>query len=63
MEKLLAKLLERLVVIAQAHGEVEDTEVRERLDDALHHGFLIPTPDPNRYDESGNVIARRGKQA
>jgi hypothetical protein len=44
MEKVLAELLARLVVIAQAHGEVEGTEVRERLDDAVHHGFLIPTP-------------------
>src|SRR5262245_40472292 len=43
MEKVLAELLERLVVIAQAHGEVEDTEVQERLDDAVHRGFLLRT--------------------
>jgi hypothetical protein len=44
MEKVLAELLTRLMAVAKAHGEVEDTEVRERLDDAVHHGFLIPTP-------------------
>lgn len=45
MEKVLTELLRRLVAIAQVHGEMEDTEVRERLDDAVHHGFLIATPD------------------
>jgi hypothetical protein len=44
MEKVLAELLERLVVIVQAHAEVEGEAVEERLDDAVHHGFLIPTP-------------------
>jgi hypothetical protein len=44
MKNVLAELLTRLVAVGQAHGEVTDTEVRERLDDAVHHGFLIPTP-------------------
>ncbi len=43
MEQILAYLLSRLLVIGEAHGELYDTEVRERLDDAIHHGFLIPT--------------------
>src|SRR5262245_66169090 len=44
MEKVLAELLERLVAIAHAHAEVEGEAVEERFDDAVHHGFLIPTP-------------------
>ena len=44
MEKVLAELLKRLAAVEDAHEEVGDTEVRERLDDAVHHGFLIPSP-------------------
>jgi hypothetical protein len=44
LEKVLAELLSRLMIVEQAHSSVGDTEVRERLDDAVHHGFLIPTP-------------------
>jgi hypothetical protein len=43
MEKVLAELLERLAVVARTHAEVEDEAAEERLDDAVHHGFLIPT--------------------
>jgi hypothetical protein len=53
MEKVLAELLERLVVIAQTHPEVEGEAVEERFDDAVHHGFLIPTPGyrlPDTFD-------------
>jgi hypothetical protein len=52
MERVLAELLARLLAVAQAHPELEDTQVRERLDDAVHHGFLIPTPGyqlPNAF--------------
>ena len=51
MEKVLAELLRRLAAIEDAHAEVGDTEVRERLDDAVHHGFLIPTPGYQLPDE------------
>jgi hypothetical protein len=43
VEKVLAELLRRLVAIEDTHAEVGDTEVRERLDAAVHNGFLIPT--------------------
>jgi hypothetical protein len=51
VEKVLAELLRRLSAIEDAHAEVGDTEVRERLDDAVHHGFLIPTPGYQLPDE------------
>lgn len=44
MNEVLSELLSRLMVVEATHGEVTDTDVRERLDDAVHHGFLIPTP-------------------
>jgi hypothetical protein len=44
MEKVIAELLARLAAIAREHAEAGDTEVRERLDEAVHHGFLIPSP-------------------
>jgi hypothetical protein len=62
MKNLLAELLEQLVVIAQVHGEVEDTEVRERLDDAVHHGFLIPMPG-YQLPESFAMYSPEGNQA
>jgi hypothetical protein len=60
VEKVLVELLERLAAISQDYGELQDTEVRERLDDAIHHGFLLPTPSyklPNEfamYSKEGN---------
>jgi hypothetical protein len=62
MEKVLAGLVKRLVAIAKAHGEVQDTEVRERLDDAVHHGFLIPTPG-YRLPESFGLYTPEGNRA
>jgi hypothetical protein len=64
MEKVLAELLKRLMAVEEAHTEVGDTEVRERLDDAVHHGFLIPTPgyrlpdDLAMYSPEGNRAVR-----
>ena len=51
MEKVLAELLKRLMAVEEAHGEVSDTDVRERMDDAVHHGFLIPTHGYRLPDE------------
>lgn len=45
MDKLLAKLLERLATVAVDHPEIRDSEVRESLGDALYHFFLCSTPD------------------
>jgi hypothetical protein len=64
MEQALAELLKRLMAVEDAHDELGDTEVRERLDDAVHHGFLIPTPGyqlPNdfaMYSSEGNQAVR-----
>ncbi len=64
MTKVLAELLERMDDIAEAHGEVAETEVRERLDEAVHDGFLIPTPgyelpdDFAMYSPEGNLAVR-----
>lgn len=51
MEEVLTELLRRLMVVEQPHGEVGDADVRERLDDTIHHGFLIPTPGYRLPDE------------
>jgi hypothetical protein len=51
VEEVLAELLKRLTVVERDHGEVTDTDVRERMDDAVHHGFLIPTPGYRLPDE------------
>jgi hypothetical protein len=64
MEQVLAELLSRLLTVGQAHGELYDSEVRERLDDAVHHGFLIPTPGYHlpdtfaMYSAAGNRAVR-----
>jgi hypothetical protein len=51
VDEVLTQLLKRLITVEEAHGEVGDTEVRWRMDDAVHHGFLIPTPDYRLPDE------------
>jgi hypothetical protein len=64
MEQILAKLLSRLLVIGQPHEERCDTEVQDRLDEAIHSGFLIPTPNDELpddfalYSEEGNRAVR-----
>jgi hypothetical protein len=45
MEQLLRRLLEDLENIERDHGEVGDTEVREAMRGAIHHGFINPKPD------------------
>jgi hypothetical protein len=60
----LADLLSRLLAVGEGHRELYDTTVRYRLDDAVHHGFLIPTPGyqlPDHfalYSAEGNVAVR-----
>src|SRR5262245_35193746 len=62
VEKVLAELLERLAALEEAHDEVGDTEIRERLDDAVHHGFLIPTPG-YRLPDGFAIYSPEGDQA
>lgn len=44
MKEALAELLQRLLIVRESHGELCDTEVRERLDAVIHDGFLNPKP-------------------
>jgi hypothetical protein len=62
MENVLAELLTRLMAVAGAHPEVYDTEVRERLDEAVHHGVLIPTPG-YRLPKSFAMYSPKGNRA
>ncbi|MEZ6140522.1 MAG: hypothetical protein R3B84_08120 [Zavarzinella sp.] len=64
MNEVLAELLNRLIAIKSDHSEICDTEVRERLDSAIHDGFLTPTQDyelPNdfgMYSPEGNLAVK-----
>jgi hypothetical protein len=40
----LKQLLDRLDVISQKDDDVTDTEVRERMMEAIYNGFLVQTP-------------------
>src|SRR5262249_32003166 len=52
----------RLLVISETHKEVYDTEVRERLDDSIYHGFLIPNPNYELPDEF-SLFSEEGNRA
>jgi hypothetical protein len=65
METLLHELLARLAEIGEGHDEVYDSEVRERMRDAISNGFLRSVPGfemPAKfgmYSEKGNQLVRR----
>jgi hypothetical protein len=42
MQAILRRLLDRLDAIAEQHGEVGDTAVRDAMSDAVFDGFLRP---------------------
>jgi hypothetical protein len=42
MQAILRRLLDRLDAIAEQHGEVGDTAVREAMSGAVFDGFLRP---------------------
>jgi hypothetical protein len=44
MKAELKSLLNQLDSIAEEHGEVTDTDVREQMYAAVHHGFIMQTP-------------------
>jgi hypothetical protein len=64
MTAALAKLLERLDAISEAHDEVRDTDVREQMSAAVYHGFIVQTPAyvlPEKFgmfDSAGDVAVR-----
>lgn len=64
MKVLLRQLLEKLESVGDHHEEVFDTDVREKLADAVAYGFLkpiegfeIPT-DYAMYSASGNAAVQ-----
>jgi hypothetical protein len=64
MDEILRELLDALERIGKEHGEIYDTEVRERMFDAVYTGFIEPHADyaaPARYglyDASANEAVR-----
>ena len=42
LRKALEDLLKELVAVSKDHGEIFDTDVRERMFDAVYDGFLKP---------------------
>jgi hypothetical protein len=65
MRAILRRLLDRLDAIAEQHGEVGDTAVREAISDAVFDGFLRPISAfalPDRYamfSEEGDLLVKR----
>ena len=65
MRAILRRLLDRLDAIAEQHGEVGDTAVREAMSDAVFDGFLRPICAfalPDRYamfSEEGDLLVKR----
>jgi hypothetical protein len=64
MKAALKHLLNRLDAIAEEHGEVTDTDVREQMYEAVYHGFIVQTPGytlPGKFglfEEDGNTVVR-----
>ena len=65
MQAILRRLLDRLDAIAEQHGEVSDTAVREAMSGAVFDGFLRPISAfalPDRYamfSEEGDLLVKR----
>ena len=65
MQAILRRLLDRLDAIAEQHGEVGDTAVREAMSGAVFDGFLRPVSAfalPDRYamfSEEGDLLVKR----
>ena len=65
MRAILRRLLDRLDAIAEQHGEVGDTAVRDAISDAVFDGFLRQVSAfalPDRYamfSEEGDLLVKR----
>jgi hypothetical protein len=65
MQAILRRLLDRLDAIAEQHGEVSDTAVRDAISDAVFDGFLRPVSAfvlPDRYamfSDEGDLLVKR----
>lgn len=53
MKKLLQALLDDMSAIAEQHGEVFDTDVKEQMGQAIDHEFIAPLKDYVLPDEFG----------
>lgn len=53
MKAHIKRLLDDLDNIAELHSEIEDTDVREQLADAIEIGFIKNTPSYNPPDSFG----------
>jgi len=64
MQAILRRLLDRLDAIAEQHGEVSDTAVRDAISDAVFDGFLRPVSAftlPDRYamfSDEGDLLVK-----
>ena len=64
MKAALKHLLNRLDAIAEEHGEVTDTDVREQMYEAVYHGFIVQTPgytlpaEFGLFEAPGNTVVR-----
>jgi hypothetical protein len=66
MEQLLRELLERLSVIEADHSGLTDTEVAEKLTEAVYQGFLKPAPGyqlPDHFGMTSAAADQRVKEA
>jgi hypothetical protein len=62
MDSILRDLLERLHAIGETHEELYDSEVSERMTDAVYFGFLKPTPGYQTPDDFGLSTSAANKQ-
>jgi hypothetical protein len=65
IQAILRRLLDRFDAIAEQHGEVSDTAVRDVISEAVFDGFLRPSSGfalPDRYamfSEEGDLLVKR----
>jgi|SRR5918999_2585707 hypothetical protein len=65
MQANIRRLLDRLDAVAEQHGEVSDTAVRDAISEAVFDGFLRPSSGfalPDRYamfSEEGDLLVKR----
>jgi hypothetical protein len=68
MKEILSNLLEELEKIGESNEEIYDSECREKMDDAIWYGFLVPdikyqlSDDFGLYNESANSLVKHALQ-
>ena len=61
MKKALKQLLDDLDKVFEEHQEVGDTDVKQRMYDAVHDGFIVPLPGYTLPEEFG-MFSEEGEQ-